>query len=104
MFRAARQEAAKAAFGGDTELRAWELQSLRCQRRVRALYAAQGQLLRLSRSAEDRRLGEDVLKFLADMPQPDSQRLALARELRAANQRLADKDGGLRKGDPSRSR
>lgn len=100
VVRAAWQEAGRAAFGGDAAPRPWELQALRRQQRVRASYAAQAALLLASEDASDRRLGEAVLRFVAAMPAPDSRRLALARELRAANERARDpgrpgpEDGG----------
>ena len=58
------------------------------QARVRSLYFAQAQLLRASLDPADRALGAKVEIFVRSMPQPDSQRLALARGLRAANAAL----------------
>jgi hypothetical protein len=46
-------------------------------------------LLKQSTFEADRALGAQVEAFVRAMPQPDSQRLALARELRAANARGA---------------
>ena len=66
------------------------------QASVRSLYLAQAQLLCMSSDAADRALGSRVEAFVQSMPQPDSQRLALARELRAVNQmikRERDSDG-----------
>ena len=88
--RQAYREAAKAAFGGDEPLRPWERRTEARQGRVRALYLAQARLLQASPDAEDRRLGDAVEAFVRGMPAPDSQRLALARELRAAS-RAADR-------------
>lgn len=87
--RAAYQEAAKAAFQGDTSPRPWERKTLERQAGVRRTYLAQAELLKLSRSPADRALGEKVEAFVRSMPAPDSRRLALARELRAANRRMA---------------
>lgn len=101
--RSTYQEAGRAAFGGDNSPRQWEERTLRRQRQVRALYEAQAKLLRLSAGVEDRQLGEAVLRFLADMPAPDTQRLALARQLRGANARQALETSRQRDG-PSRSR
>ena len=42
-------------------------------------------VLATSISPQDRALGKAVANFVNTMPQPDSQRLTLARELRAAN-------------------
>jgi hypothetical protein len=83
--RAAYHDAAKAAFKGDTAPMPWEAQTLERQAKVRSLYLAQAQLLCRSSYPEDRALGSKVETFVKSMPQPDSQRLALARELRAAN-------------------
>ena len=58
------------------------------QARIRSLYLAQAQALLRSQDPSDRNLGRAVEKFVADMPSPDSQRLKLARELRAANNQL----------------
>lgn len=83
--RSAYQDAAKAAFLGDAAPRVWETRMVERQMRTRALYLAQAQLLQGSGSGEDRALGAKVEAFVRSMPQPDSQRLALARELRAAS-------------------
>ena len=86
--RAAYQDAAKAAFGGGGRTR-WEERLVDQQAKVRSLYLAQAQLLRQSPEAADRVLGEKVEAFVRAMPPPDSQRLALARELRTANRELS---------------
>jgi relaxase-like protein len=91
VHRAALQEAGRAAFGADRSLRPWEQRIVQRQGRIRALYEAQARLLRLSSIAEDRQLGEAVMRFVHEMPAPDTQRLALARQLRAANGRQAAK-------------
>lgn len=94
--RAVYRDAAKAAFRGETAPMPWEAQMLERQVIVRSLYLAQAQLLRRSPDPEDRALGSKVEAFVRAMPQPDSQRLALARELRAANRtirRERDSDG-----------
>ncbi len=70
---------------------------LRRLAQVRALYLAQAGLLKTSADAADRALGLAVESFVREMPAPDSQRLALARELREANRALTpdrSKDGG----------
>ncbi len=82
--RAAYQDAAKAAFGGPPVTTPWEQRMAERQAQVRALYLAQAQVLAGSADREDRALAAKVAAFVATMPQPDSQRLALARELRAA--------------------
>jgi type IV secretory pathway VirD2 relaxase len=86
--RAAYQAAARAAFGGETELTPWERELLARQRSVRALYLAQARFLQVSVNAADRELGREVEAFVRDMPAPDTQRLALARALLEANERL----------------
>jgi hypothetical protein len=83
--RAAYQDAAKAAFGGQSRPTSWETRLVARQGQVRALYLAQAQLLGQSPEPADRALAEKVEAFVRAMPVPDSQRLALARELRAAN-------------------
>ena len=86
--RAAYRDAAKAAFKGETERTPWETRMLERQAQVRGLYLAQAQLLRRSPDPADRALASKVEAFVRSMPRPDSQRLELARELRAANNRL----------------
>lgn len=83
--RAAYQEAARAAFGQDTRRRLWETRSLDRQAKVRGLYLAQARLLARSPDPSDRQLADRVEAFVRAMLQPDSRRLALARELRTAN-------------------
>jgi hypothetical protein len=95
--RAAYGEAAKAAFGGSAARLAWEERLLKRQARVRGLYLAQAQLLIRSPDAADRALGAEVAAFVRSMPQPDTRRLALARELRSANLALGhERSGGER--------
>lgn len=88
--RAAYREAAKAAFGGQTAQTPWETRLLERQARVRSLYLAQAQFLSRSPDTTDRALGAKVETFVRSMPQPDSRRLALARELRATNEAMID--------------
>jgi hypothetical protein len=95
--REAFREAAGAAFGTDTATRAWEAALAARQGRVRGLYLAQAALLRRSGDPADRELAEAVAVFVSAMPAPDSQRLALARQLRAARVLpAADRDGSDR--------
>lgn len=84
--RSAYHDAAKAAFGGKTAPEPWERRLLARQAEVRHLYVAQAGILQQSSDPADRALGAKVEAFVRSMPQPDSQRLALARELRAGNQ------------------
>ncbi len=87
-LRGAYKDAAKAAFGGDAAVRPWETRMQVTQVAIRRLYLQQAGVLLKSNDPEDRALGERVVAFVREMPQPDSQRLALARELRAANRAL----------------
>jgi hypothetical protein len=95
--RSAYREAAGAAFQGRTERTPWEQRILARQQAVRSLYLAQAKLLSRSSDPADRTLGAKVEAFVRSMPKPDTQRLALARELRAANARAIaqhQRDGG----------
>ena len=82
------REAAGAAFQGQTGRTPWEQRIVERQRTVRGLYLAQARLLGQSGDAADRALGAKVEAFVRDMPRSDTQRLALARELRAANEAM----------------
>lgn len=57
---------------------------------VRGLYIIQAQLLRCSPSPADQALGAKVEAFLRSMPRPESQRLQMAHELRAAARIISD--------------
>lgn len=95
--RAAYHDAAKAVFGKQPSPPTWETKLLKRQARVRGLYLAQAQLLIRSPDAADRALGAEVAAFVRSMPQPDTRRLALARELRSANLALGhERSGGER--------
>jgi hypothetical protein len=83
--QAAYRDAAKAAFQGQQGRRPWEDRLVERQAKVRSLYLAQAELLKRSGRLADQALGAQVEAFVRSMPAPDSQRLALARELRAAN-------------------
>jgi hypothetical protein len=101
--RSAYRDAAKAAFRGATALMPWEARLLQRQREVRGLYLAQAKLLGRSADPADQALGAKVEAFVRAMPPPDSQRLALARELRLANlvlrERLVGEPGASRERD-----
>jgi type IV secretory pathway VirD2 relaxase len=79
------QNAGKAAFGDAHTPRPWEQKLVDRQARIRALYLAQAQVMIESPDGRDRRLGAKVETFVKTMPQPDSQRLILARALRRTN-------------------
>jgi hypothetical protein len=91
------RDAARAAFQDGAAPTSWEVHTLRRQGQVRDLYLAQAALLMTSADEADRNLGRAIERFVNTMPAPDTQRLALARELREANQALqpvrpADRD------------
>lgn len=105
--RAAYQDGARAAFAEDRAPRPWEQALTRAGGRIRTLYLAQAQILAGSADAEDRRLADAIGRFVRDMPAPDTQRLALARELRAANVVAARDASGIAppvRPQPDRSR
>lgn len=83
--RSALEAAVRLAAGGAAEPTAWEQRTARRQAVIRKLYRQQIDLLRASPDEDDRRLAEAVARFVAEMPAPDTQRLALARQLRARN-------------------
>lgn len=92
--RTAYREAAGVAFQGQTERTAWEQRIVVRQQAVRDLYLTQAQLLGRSTDPADRALGAKLEAFVRTMPQPDTQRLALARELRAANEAMRHRNPG----------
>ena len=97
------KEAAQAAFG-KVEAKPWDIATARRQAQTRARYLAEARLLMASTDEADRALGREVEAFVRGMPQPDTQRLALARELRAANERAGTARQGQDKPPPGRSR
>jgi type IV secretory pathway VirD2 relaxase len=96
--QAAYREAGAAAFGGDVAPRAWERALVARQAQIRGIYLAEAALLSRSPDPADRDLAQAVEAFVRAMPAPDSQRLALARELREAD--LRARDGPARPGPP----
>ena len=90
--RSAYGEAARAAGQDAPEPTVWEALILARQRKVRAVYLAQARLLQSSPNSDDRTLGYQVEWFVRSMPRPDTQRLALARALRAASERQGGKE------------
>ena len=82
--RAAYLEAARGAFLDDLAPRAWELQAFRRQQLTKRLYLEEAKTLGGSADPQDRMLAALVADFVRSMPEPASQRLELARELRAA--------------------
>jgi len=82
------REAGSLAFGPTPAADPWERAMAERQAQTRRLFLAQARVLQASPEALDRALGRAVEAFVQDMPAPDSQRLALARELRRVNERL----------------
>jgi type IV secretory pathway VirD2 relaxase len=91
VLKSALLEAARIAGGGATAPAAWDLHLARRQASIRGLYRAQVEVLARSENVEDRRLAAALKAFVAGMPAPDTQRLALARALRDAG-RAPSKD------------
>lgn len=81
------RQAGLLAFGGTVEPTPWERRTAERQVRIRRLYLAQAKLLQTSRDPADRELGVEVETFVRSLGPPDTERLALARALRAANER-----------------
>lgn len=99
--RTAYRESAGAAFQGKTDRTAWEQKIVARQQAIRDLYLTQARLLGRSSDPANRALGVRVEAFVRSMPRPDTQRLALARELRAVNEAMRHRDLG---DDQERSR
>lgn len=77
-------EAAALASKGAVEPTLWERRIADRQARIRRLYLAQAKLLQASSDPVDRDLGVSVERFVRHLSPPDTERLALARRLRAA--------------------
>lgn len=92
-LRSAYLEAAEAAFQGAAPLRPWEAQITKTQALLRGLLLKEARRLSRSTKDDERRLGQDLARFVDDMPAPDTRRLALARGLRNLNQVLLDRSG-----------
>lgn len=81
------RDAARAAFGGQAIASEWDRRIADGQLRIRRFYLAQAKLLQSSKDAADRALGLEVETFVRSLRPPDTERLALARALREANER-----------------
>lgn len=90
------RQAGLLAFGDAVELTLWERRVAQRQVQIRRVYLAQAKLLQSSREPADRKLGIEVEAFVRSLQPPDTERLALARALRDANERarLKDRQGG----------
>lgn len=98
-LRAAYKDAAQAAVRGRGDQAPWETKIVERQARIRAMWRLQSRLFRSSEHGEYRGLGETTDGYVTSMPSPDTQRLALARELRAAGKEVAkDTDGSVDRG------
>lgn len=89
------REAAQVAFGGEATAAAWDRRIAEGQVRIRRLYLAQSKLLQSSPDAADRALGVEVEAFVRSLHTPDTERLALARTLREANERARSMGRGV---------
>ncbi len=85
-------EAALLAFGGAIAPTPWERRITERQSRVRRLFLAQAKLLRRADDPADQALGAEVESFVKGLPAPDTERLVLARALRAANEKALHQD------------
>lgn len=93
------RDAAQWAFGRRAGAGDWDRRIVERQARVRQTYLAQAKLLETSERADDRELGRSVEAFVRSMAPPDTERLALARALRVANERArADQERGAGQG------
>lgn len=92
VMRGKLHEAALLAFGGAIAPTPWERRISERQARVRRLYLAQATLLQSSEDPADRALGAEVESFVRGLPAPDTERLVLARALRAANDKTRTRD------------
>jgi len=80
------RQAAAIAFSGLVSPTAWEQRIADRQARIRRVYLAQARLLQASSDSSDRMLGSEVEHFVRSLAPPDTERLALARALREANE------------------
>jgi len=92
------RQAAAIAFGEPVSPTAWEQRIADRQARIRRLYLAQAKLLQASPDPGDRTLGVEVERFVRSFAPPDTERLALARALRDANERARRSRGIPRDG------
>ncbi|WP_293350572.1 relaxase/mobilization nuclease domain-containing protein [Phenylobacterium sp.] len=81
------RQAAELAFGEPPASTAWDRRIAARQAQVRRIYLAQARLLQASTDPADRALGADVGVFVRSLRPPDTERLALARALRDANEK-----------------
>lgn len=88
------RQAGLLAFSGAVELTPWERQVAQRQAQIRRIYLAQAKLLQSSLDPADRKLGAEVEAFVRSLQPPDTERLALARALRDANEHARPKDRG----------
>jgi hypothetical protein len=91
---AAYKDAALAAARGRGDPATWESKILERQARIRGMWRLQSKILSSSKLGEHQALGEACDRYLSLMPDPDTRRLALARELRAVGKDAARKVDG----------
>jgi hypothetical protein len=92
------QDAGRTAFGSGVIAHEWDRRIVERQTKIRRLYLAQAKLLQTSERLDDRELGRAVEIFVRSLAPPDTERLALARALRAANLTRGDQQRGDRGG------
>jgi hypothetical protein len=96
----AREEIVKVARGGKGTPRPWETKTRDMQTAVREAYRRQAEELQRSSSATDRELATQVLRFVAGMPEVETSRGQLLKDLARAiskahpTQRGKDKERG----------
>lgn len=82
--RLAREDIVKEARGDKRSARPWEEKLQERQTAIKAAYRRQAEDLRRSQSAADRELAAQVLHFVADMPELETKRDRLLKELAKA--------------------
>lgn len=91
--KGARDDVVRAAKGGSSAARPWEAKARERQVKIRAQYLAHAKDLERTGNGSDRALATKVREFVAKMPDPETRREQLVRELASAAQRTrAGKD------------
>ena len=95
---AAYREAAAIVRTGERGERPWEGRILKRQQAIRTAYGEAARALAGSGDAEDRRLAEQVRRFVDSLPEPSTRRNELVRAMRA----LSGDERGREAGEPGR--
>jgi type IV secretory pathway VirD2 relaxase len=85
--KGAREDVVRAAKAGVAGARPWEVKARERQAKIRALYLDHAKELERTGRGSDRALAKKVREFVAKMPDPETRREQLMRELIAAAQR-----------------